>query len=156
MKKLYILLTIIALLILGGCTYFDSLEERIRIIGNSDIPEDIEKKYKIREALLEIFYEENLEVNSQNISKLEQRLRTKTQHLNVDFTVEFRNVTFPAKMQNGKFIPSGTYKTLLITIGEGKGSNWWSVLYPEFFGLNYDDSGEIEYRSFIYDLLKNE
>ena len=72
-----------------------------------------------------------------------------------DFNVEYKKVSFPAKVLNNKFIPSGTYKTLLITIGEGKGDNWWSVLYPEFFGINYDDSDEIKYKSFIYELLNS-
>ena len=69
--------------------------------------------------------------------------------------IEYKNVAFPAKVLNGKLIPSGTYKTLLITIGSGQGNNWWSVLYPEFFGINYEDSDEIEYKSFIYEILNS-
>ena len=44
---------------------------------------------------------------------------------------------------NGKVIPSGIYDTLLITIGEGEGSNYWSLLYPEFFGITFEDIDSI-------------
>jgi hypothetical protein len=48
-----------------------------------------------------------------------------------------------------KIIPSGSYQTLVITLGNGEGSNWWSLLYPEYFNLTYDDFKEIEYKSYF-------
>lgn len=155
MKKVNLILCLISLLILGGCTYMDAQETRIRIIANSNSQKDQEDKIKLRDALLEVFFEESIEVTSDNIVLLDQKLKDKKVVLDKEYKIEFTKETFPAKVQNGKFIPSGTYMTLLITIGEGKGDNWWSVLYPEFFGVNYDDKNEIEYRSFIYELLKN-
>ena len=61
---------------------------------------------------------------------------------------------YPAKVLDGKMVPSGSYPTLLITIGTGSGSNWWSILYPEFFGVSYESSSEVEYRSYFYELFK--
>ena len=152
MKKMYVILFIISLVVLGGCTYIDSQEERIRIIANSNTSIDQEEKEKLRDALLEIFYYENITDIKNNIYEINILLKEKVNIIH-DFTVEYKKVSFPAKVLNNKFIPSGTYKTLLITIGNGKGDNWWSILYPEFFGINYDDSDEIEYKSFIYELL---
>lgn len=152
MKKMYVILFIISLVVLGGCTYIDSQEERIRIIANSNTSIDQEEKEKLRDALLEIFYYENITDIKNNIYEINKLLKEKVT-ISHDFTVEYKKVSFPAKVLNNKFIPSGTYKTLLITIGNGKGDNWWSILYPEFFGINYDDSDEIEYKSFIYELL---
>lgn len=152
MKKMYVILFIISLVVLGGCTYIDSQEERIRIIANSNTSIDQEEKEKLRDALLEIFYYENITDIKNNIYEINKLLKEKVT-ISHSFTVEYKKVSFPAKVLNNKFIPSGTYKTLLITIGNGKGDNWWSILYPEFFGINYDDSDEIEYKSFIYELL---
>lgn len=152
MKKMYVILFIISLVVLGGCTYIDSQEERIRIIANSNTSIDQEEKEKLRDALLEIFYYENITDIKNNIYEINTLLKEKVT-ISHSFTVEYKKVSFPAKVLNNKFIPSGTYKTLLITIGNGKGDNWWSILYPEFFGINYDDSDEIEYKSFIYELL---
>lgn len=155
MKKIYIILFFISLLILCGCNYVDSKEERIRIIANSNSLQDVQDKIKIRDALLDIFYTENIINVKKDISLINELLIKKNLKLNNDFTIEYKNESFPAKVLNGKFIPSGTYKTLLITIGSGEGKNWWSVLYPEFFGVNYDDSDEIKYKSFIYELLNS-
>lgn len=154
MKKMYLILFIISLIVLGGCTYIDSQEERIRIIANSNTSIDQEEKEKLRDALLEIFYYENTIDIKNNIYEINKLLKEKVK-LSHDFNIEYKKVPFPAKVLNNRFIPSGTYKTLLITIGEGKGDNWWSVLYPEFFGINYDDSDEIKYKSFIYELLNS-
>jgi stage II sporulation protein R len=154
MKKMYLILFMISLIVLGGCTYIDSQEERIRIIANSNTSIDQEEKEKLRDALLEIFYYENTIDIKNNIYEINKLLKEKVK-LSHDFNIEYKKVSFPAKVLNNRFIPSGTYKTLLITIGEGKGDNWWSVLYPEFFGINYDDSDEIKYKSFIYELLNS-
>ncbi len=151
MKKVYLIIIVISLLVLGGCTYIDSLEQRIRIISSSNEEQDVNDKYLVRDVLLDIFYYDQIEVNNNSIKTLENKLKEKT---GISLVVEYKNETFPAKVQNGKFIPSGTYKTLLITIGSGNGSNWWSVLYPEFYGIGYEDATEVEYRSFIYDLIK--
>ena len=60
---------------------------------------------------------------------------------------------YPAKTFNGKFIPSGNYETLLIEIENAKGNNFWTLLYPEYFGYEFEESHEIEYRSYFYDKL---
>ncbi len=153
MKKVYLLLCIISLLVLGGCTYIDSQELRIRILPNSNSDADQKEKEMLKLALFDIFKNEKVEIN--DIELLERLLREKNLKLTYEYKVELKNVTFPSKTKNGNFIPSGTYKTLLITIGEGRGDNWWSVLYPDFFGVEFESEEEIEYRSYIYDLLNN-
>lgn len=155
MKKIYLILFLISLIILGGCTYIDNQQERIRILANSNSLEDIKEKEILRDALLDIFYKENIEDIKNNISTINDLLKNKNLPLKHNFKIEYKKVTFPAKTINNKFIPSGTYNTLLITIGKGEGDNWWSILYPEFFGINYGDSSEIEYKSFIYELLNS-
>ena len=74
--------------------------------------------------------------------------------LPVSASITAATISFPAKSVNNSIIPSGLYPTVVITLGNGKGHNWWSVLYPEYFGLTYGDFDEIEYRSYIYDKLK--
>ncbi len=152
MKKLNGILWILIFLILTGCNYVESKEIRIRILANSNSEADIIEKYQLRDALLEVFYEKSIVVNEDNLHIIKKELNEKIQS---NYKIELKETIFPAKVLKEKVIPSGKYMTLLITIGEGKGKNWWSVLYPEFYGVNYDDSSEIEYRSFIYDLLNS-
>ncbi len=152
MKKVNSILWMLIVLILTGCNYVESKEIRIRILANSNSEIDIAEKYQLRDALLEVFYQKSITVNEDNLSLIKTELNKKIQS---KYKIELKETIFPAKVLKGKIIPSGKYMTLLITIGEGRGENWWSILYPEFYGINYDDSSEIEYRSFIYDLLNS-
>ncbi|MBQ7039853.1 MAG: stage II sporulation protein R, partial [Clostridia bacterium] len=38
--------------------------------------------------------------------------------------------SFPTKSYNGFSLPKGKYLALKIELGEGKGNNWWCVMYP--------------------------
>ena len=52
-------------------------------------------------------------------------------------TVEVTKDYFPTKAYGDMVFPCGTYDAVRITIGQGKGHNWWCVLYPS---LCYTDS----------------
>lgn len=36
--------------------------------------------------------------------------------------------------------PAGVYDAILITLGEGKGENWWCVLFPPLCFIDYENS----------------
>lgn len=150
-KKLTILLIILFLIItLTGCTTKnDSLRLRIKANSNSEI--DQLNKNKVKDAV-KIILEDDVNITSNNL-----KLKLK-EMINEDFVdtidVKYTMETFPAKSYNGEFIPSGTYYTLLITIGKGNGDNFWTLLYPEYFNISFEDNNEIEYRSYIYDKFK--
>ncbi|MBQ8279013.1 MAG: stage II sporulation protein R [Roseburia sp.] len=44
--------------------------------------------------------------------------------------VELTECAFPVKTYGNYTFPAGTYEALRVTIGEGKGQNWWCVMYP--------------------------
>ena len=37
---------------------------------------------------------------------------------------------FPTKKYDGFSLPAGQYRALKVTIGEGRGHNWWCVVFP--------------------------
>ena len=43
---------------------------------------------------------------------------------------ELAEIEFPVKTYGSYTFPSGSYEALEITIGEGKGHNWWCVMFP--------------------------
>ena len=45
-------------------------------------------------------------------------------------TLEITKDYFPTKAYGDMVFPCGTYDAVRITIGQGKGHNWWCVLYP--------------------------
>ena len=41
----------------------------------------------------------------------------------------FQSVFFPTRLYGGKAYSAGEYKALQLIIGEGRGENWWCVLF---------------------------
>jgi len=55
---------------------------------------------------------------------------------------------------NGITYEEGMYESLLVTLGEGKGDNWWCVLFPPLCLLEAEESDEVEYKFFIQELIE--
>lgn len=45
-------------------------------------------------------------------------------------TVCLEDTWFPTKEYDGFALPAGEYRALRVLIGEGKGRNWWCVVFP--------------------------
>ena len=45
-------------------------------------------------------------------------------------TVTLGKEAFPLRHYDTFSLPSGVYESLRVTIGEGKGQNWWCVVFP--------------------------
>ena len=56
-------------------------------------------------------------------------------------------------MFNGVKYKSGYYESLVVTLGNGLGPNYWCVLYPPLCLL--DNKEEKEYKIFIKEVLDN-
>jgi len=46
------------------------------------------------------------------------------------------------------------YESLLVTLGSGKGDNWWCVLFPPLCLLEAEESDKIEYKFFVQELIE--
>ncbi len=112
---------------------------RLHVIASAETPEATAHKEAVRDAILETFFtdavgtieEERafIRVNLDSIKELAQAtLRKRGAESKV--TVEFGQKELPGKTYGGFALPAGTYETLTVTIGEGRGSNWWCVLFP--------------------------
>lgn len=51
-------------------------------------------------------------------------------HFKYHATAYLGYADFPEKEYNHYTFPKGDYETLTISLGKGKGNNWWCVLYP--------------------------
>ncbi len=47
---------------------------------------------------------------------------------------------FPDRIYGRLLVPAGRYRALRVTIGAGRGHNWWCVLYPSLCLLNEADA----------------
>ncbi|MCJ8007912.1 stage II sporulation protein R [Lederbergia wuyishanensis] len=124
---------------------------RLRILANSDGETDQEVKRAIRDAV-------NAEITNwvQDLTSIDTARTTITSRLdhveeiakkelaarNLDYSVkvEFGNVQFPTKLYGQYLYPAGTYEAILVTLGKGKGANWWCVLFPPLCFLDFSNS----------------
>lgn len=156
-KNLRIIIIIILLISLYGCSQKVKEENldnylRLRIIANSNNEEDQENKILIKNIIWE-YFNNNYDLNIENINNELKNKLDKDLYDNIE--IKLTKINYEAKSYQGKFIPAGQYETILIMIGEGKGKNFWTILYPEFFNVTFEDNNEIEYRSYFYDIFSH-
>lgn len=149
-KVFFICLCVVFVLCLTG----EQGEFRVRVISSSNDLDDIQLKEELANEINLYIIENNITKNSihQYLDEIDMIVKRYTN----EYTIEITKEKFPAKMINGRLSPSGKYKTLLITLGNGDGENYFSVLYPEYYNISYEDvhTGKVEVKSFIYESIK--
>jgi len=60
---------------------------------------------------------------------------------------------FPEKKFENNNYKSGYYESLLISLGQGLGDNFWCLLFPPLCLLDYEENDNITYSSFIKELF---
>lgn len=114
---------------------------RFHVIANSDLDEDQQLKLKVRDAIIDYLQPKLLE--SKSIEESELIIKKEYDELekiskniilengyNYDVKVGIDYSEFPTKQYSNVVLPAGEYKALRIIIGEGKGKNWWCVMFP--------------------------
>ena len=71
----------------------------------------------------------------------------------MEYTVDFGYNYFPEKKYRGLKYKEGYYESLVITIGEGKGDNWWCVLFPNLCLVDLENKTNVEYKSWIVEQI---
>lgn len=122
---------------------------RLRILANSDNEADQQIKHVVRDKVNEQITEWVAEIT--DIEEARKLLESRIPEINEivkqtlaeegenrDFDVEYNDsVSFPTKIYGSYLYPAGEYEAILITIGEGDGSNWWCVLFPPLCFLDF-------------------
>lgn len=173
MKKVIILILCLVILFLvykGSKEYFTIPKEaiRFRIVANSNSPYDQLIKEKLRVNIEPII--ERILKNSNNIDDARISIKDNLDDLNEEinkflkdnnydtkFSLNYGNNYFPEKIYKGTLYKKGKYESLVITLGEGKGDNWWCLLFPPICYMDFDDTEEVEYKFLIqqiFDKLK--
>ena len=132
---------------------------RFRIIANSDSLKDQNEKLKIKEELIKtiipnITTANNIKESRTAIEQAIPQIDNKLKTYNIKYNIDFGQNYFPSKDLNGISYPSGNYESLVITLGDGIGKNWWCVLYPPLCLIeNKTNSSNIEYKSLIKEII---
>lgn len=124
---------------------------RFHVLAASDTKEDQELKLKVRDAVGAYMEEELADALDKSESEELVRLHLgeieavaeqtiKEEGYDYPVTASLAYVEFPEKTYGAYVFPAGTYEALEVVIGEGKGHNWWCVMYPNlcFSGSVYE------------------
>ena len=129
---------------------------RLHVIANSDSESDQELKLKVRDKLLEKVdeYEAKdkkeaiylLEENKEELIALAKEVVSKEgEDYNVKIEIGLED--YPTRTYEDFSLPAGEYTSVRVIIGEGKGQNWWCVLYPPLCtssAIKYDEDAYID------------
>lgn len=165
MKKIIIALFIVMVLILVNTNNTKVLIPkdtiRFRIIANSNSLEDQTKKLEIKEELEPVL----TNILSTSTSLAETRKEIKNNLYEVENILNNYNTTykinyglnhFPEKIYKGTTYAPGDYESLVITLGDGLGDNWWCILFPPLCLLEADEENldDVVYTSYVKELLE--
>jgi len=114
---------------------------RLHVLAVSDTEEDQAVKLAVRDhVLLQVTpllegvtdREKAAEIIRENLKELEACIgefledNGRTETVQIQFTEEM----YPTRSYDAFSLPAGEYLSMRVVLGEGKGQNWWCVLFP--------------------------
>lgn len=154
---------------------------RFHVRANSDTGEDQALKLEVRDEILDVMgekfrntksLEESREIIMANMDEMKSIAKDVVDRWGKDYSIDVSlgQDYFPIRKYGNMVFPQGEYETLMIEIGEGKGQNWWCVMFPPlcFIDITHsvafeneeleefiiDETQPVKLKSIILDLIK--
>lgn len=135
---------------------------RLRVIPNSNSPEDIYIKEQVKKYLETNIYtltkdtttiEESRTIINNNLDNIDSNINEifTTNTYPLSYKINYGENYFPEKIYQGVTYKEGYYESLVISIGEAKGDNFWCVLFPNFCLI--DTQEDHKYKSYFKELI---
>lgn len=134
---------------------------RVHVIADSDSETDQQIKLKVKDEVLDFVGGLKLPENNfgsaresldSHITGLEKFCNEKLISLGCSYkaSASLCREDYPMRDYDTFSLPAGNYTSLKIVLGDGKGKNWWCVIYPELCtGASINESGFSEEEKFI-------
>lgn len=145
LKKFEIALLMALCITLCYGTYINAAREnleqnviRLHVVASSDKTEDQELKMCVKtgvENYLSRLLQGETDISeatkkiADNLCGIEEAALAYSQGETV--TARFGKREYPTRQAQGYTLPAGEYTSLVVTIGEGEGHNWWGVIFPD-------------------------
>lgn len=136
---------------------------RLRVISNSTDELDLKRKKELKSYLESLLYNLVKGVNSKkevndiilnNLDNINDKIYTFLG--NNDYKLDYGQNYFPSKVYKGVVYEEGMYDSIVVTLGNGKGSNWWCVLFPPLCLLEENDTTtDVEYKLFVSRIIES-
>ena len=120
--------------------------------------DNLEKKKALEAALGQIekqFGKGSIMKLGEYQEKVETILKEEDQQ-DTEVKLNYGQNYFPEKVYGGVIYKEGYYESLVVTLGDGQGKNWWCVLFPPLCSVeaeSKEQASEVEYKFFVKDLI---
>ena len=134
--------------------YEDTL--RLHILANSDSRGDQDLKIGVRDLILESFggelsgvdaIDSALLITEGILAEIEEKIGEFLAENGADYgaKIHLSEEWYETRDYGGYALPRGYYTSLVVTLGEGAGQNWWCILFPPMCtALASEDAGEAD------------
>lgn len=138
---------------------------RLRVLANSNSIEDqrikMEVAKKVKENLSEIL-NDVVDIKDarmkiiNNLDEIEKDVKDTLQKndTSLNYKINFGKNYFPSKNYKGINYEEGNYESLLVSLNQGKGDNWWCVLFPPLCLLEAEESTDVEYKLLVKEIIE--
>lgn len=136
---------------------------RIHIRANSNLNCDQDIKYKIKDSVVDYLtpiiskcntkedFKSKLQQNLKNIECIANNILAQNS-FDYKSSASINNEYFPTRCYDNLVLENGYYDALIISLGSGKGDNWWCVVYPPLCFLN--SNVDYYYKSRLAEIIK--
>ena len=115
----------------------DNLKEGMIVVQGNAFNDEHEEVKRAHEMGLKIYTYQEMIANITN-----------------DFEISLGKNYFPEKVYNGVTYKSGYYDSLVITLGNGTGKNFWCVMYPPLCLIDSKESQNVNYKFLLKEVLE--
>ncbi len=139
MKRIFFILTMLSVTMLALCVYTNTVSEdlqggiiRLHILARSNSDNDQKIKLEVRDEILKSVSDTPITDTAKFITLAEESANRYLLNKNIPYRAkaEFGTFDFPRKSYGNITLPAGKYKGVRVLLDEGKGENWWCVMYP--------------------------
>lgn len=137
---------------------------RVRVIASSNDEYDQEVKMNVKDIVTNDMY--NLMSNVDSIESARESITNNIPTLSKDidkylkginyythYDINFGYNYFPKKIYKGVEYKEGMYESLVVTLGNGEGNNWWCVLFPPICMIEAEESTDVEYTTMVKEIM---
>ncbi|MCI5733381.1 MAG: stage II sporulation protein R [Tenericutes bacterium] len=138
---------------------------RFRVLANSNSPKDQKIKEEVRDIMQKKLYnllantssiKDAREIINENMNEFNNILSDEMKNKDYSYKIDYGMHEFPEKTYKGVVYKAGEYESLLVTLGNGEGNNWWCVLFPPLCVMEAEEqnTSDITYKSFVKEILE--
>ena len=168
-KTIFVIITIILTYVVIGNAFSKKIvipneAIRIRVLANSNSDYDQYIKKEVKGTLMadiadtidpndSIATFRSKIVNNMDLFKRDIQKTLLYNNYELPFDINYGLNYFPQKQFKGIKYDEGYYESLVVTLGDGLGDNWWCVLFPPLCLIEAEEHTDIEYTTIVSELI---